>query len=106
MSEWVQTNAAVTQGTSIGPVSFLLHINDLQTVANSVKHVDGSSINWEVCAADAHGSQMLVVTDQAADWATRNRIKRNKDKTKEMVISFARKRGKVLVLTTWGKPVH
>ena len=66
VSEWVQTNARVPQGMLVGPVSFLLHINDLQTLANNVKHVDDSTI-WEECAADAHDSQNQAATDQAAD---------------------------------------
>jgi len=101
VSEWAQINAGVPQGTLVGPVSFLLHINDLQACVNSVKYVDDSSI-WEVCAADAHDSQIQVATNQAADWATRNLMKVNADKTKEMVISFARKR-KVLPMVTIGE---
>ena len=72
-----QTNAGVPQGTLAAPASFLLHINDLQTVANSVQHIDDHGI-WEVCAADAHNSQIQVATDQAADWATKQKLDEDK----------------------------
>ena len=39
VSEGVQTNAAVPQGTLVGPVSFLLHRNGLHTTTNCVKYV-------------------------------------------------------------------
>ncbi len=51
-SKWSHLKTGVPQGTLLGPVAFLLHINDLQTVCPNVKYVDGSSI-WEVCNTQA-----------------------------------------------------
>ena len=44
MSEWVQIHGGVPQGTLLGPTGFLVHINDLQTVCNTCKYVDDSSV--------------------------------------------------------------
>ena len=44
LSEWSQVRAGVPRGTLVGPISFPLYINDLQTVVNQVKYVDGSSL--------------------------------------------------------------
>ena len=74
----------------MGPISFLLHINDLQTVVNHVKYVDDSSL-WEVCGADGGNSSIQVATDQAVEWSARNLMTLNAEKTKEMMISFSNK---------------
>ena len=90
LSEWSQVRAGVPHGTLVGPISFLLHINDLQTVVNHVKYVDDSSL-WEVCGADGGNSLIQVATDQAVEWSARNLMTINAEKTKEMMISFSNK---------------
>ncbi len=47
-SDWCQIKAGLPQGTLIRPITFLIHINDLQTVVNGVKYVYDSSL-WEAC---------------------------------------------------------
>ena len=89
-SEWSQVRAGVPEGTLVAPISFLLHINDLQTVVNHVKYVDDSSL-WEVCGADGGNSLIQVATDQAVEWSARNLMTINAEKTKEMMISFSNK---------------
>ena len=90
LSEWSQVRAGVPQGTLVGPISFLLHINHLQTVVSHVKYVDDSSL-WEVCGADGGNSLIQVATDQAVEWSARNLMTINAEKTKEMMISFSNK---------------
>ncbi len=46
ISDWCHIKARVPQGTRHGPITFLIHINDLQAVVNGVKYVDDSSL-WE-----------------------------------------------------------
>ena len=74
----------------MGPISFLLHINDLQTIVNHVKYVDDSSL-WEVCGADGRDSVIQVATDQAMECSARNLMAINADKTKELMISLSKK---------------
>ena len=91
LSEWSQVKAGVPQGTLVGPISFLLHISDLQTVVNHVKYVDDSSL-WEVCGTDGSVDSVIqVATDQALEWSARNLMAINAEKTKEMMISFSSK---------------
>ena len=39
-SDWCSINGGVPQGTLFGPVGFLIHITDLQTVLDITKYVD------------------------------------------------------------------
>ena len=71
LSDWSQVNVGVQQGALVGPMSFLFHINDLQTVANHTKYVHDSSL-WEVCRADGSDSEIQMATDQAVVWSGRN----------------------------------
>lgn len=105
MSDWAKINAGVPQGTLTGPVGFLLHINDLQTICNILKYVDDSSI-WEVCAADCHDSQIQVASDQASTWSARNHMVANIDKTKEMAVTFSKKHADVPHITIGGKTIE
>ena len=45
-SEYTRVNAGVPQSTIFGPIGFLHHINDLQTVCEHIKYVDDCTI-WE-----------------------------------------------------------
>ncbi len=47
-SDWKQMKAGVPQGTLLGPVTFLIHINDLRTDCDMTKYVDDVTM-WEVC---------------------------------------------------------
>ncbi len=86
-SKWSHPKAGVPQGTLLGPVVFLLHINDLQTVCPIVRYVDDSSI-WEVCNRSGSNIQMQTVGNQATTWTKTNNMQLNTDKTKEMRVYF------------------
>ena len=73
----------------LGPVGFLLHINDLHTTCDSTKYVDDTTF-WEPCSADGSDSQLQVAADQAYEWSEKNLMKINPDKTKTMEITFTR----------------
>ena len=89
--DWSQVKAGVPQGTLVGPISFLLHISDLQIVVNHVKYyVDDSSL-WEVCGADGGDSVIQVAIDQALEWSASNLMTINAEKTKETMTSFFNK---------------
>ncbi len=89
-STWSHLKVGVPQGPLLGPVAFLLHINNLQTVCPTVKYVDDSSI-WDVCNRSGSNSQIQTARNQATTWTKTNKVQLNTDKTKEMRVYFGRK---------------
>jgi hypothetical protein len=91
VSSWLPINGGVPQGTLLGPVTFLLHINNLNTVCNAVKYVDDTTI-WESCSIDLSNSKIQEASNQVSSWCLSNNMKINVDKTKEMRIYLGRKK--------------
>ena len=89
-SEWTHMNAGVPQGTLLGPLTFLIHINDLNTDCSSIKYVDDTTL-WEACSLSGNDSCIQHATDQALQWCNNNNMKINTDKTKEMIVYFGKK---------------
>ena len=89
-SDWEDVNAGVPQGTLLGPSTFLLHINDLQTDCHSVKYVDDTTI-WESCDRKGVLSQLQTAANQTISWCNDNNMKINTHKTKEMLVDFSKK---------------
>ena len=81
-------NGGVPQGTLSGPKCFLVYINDLETPVHLYKYVDDSTL-FEVCERNGV-SLMQESVDIAAKWTEENYMKLNKEKSKEMIISFAK----------------
>jgi hypothetical protein len=90
VSSYANIHGGVPQGTLLGPVAFLLHINDLQTSNKSVKYVDDTTI-WESCSTEFEKSNIQSSADEVIKWCKNNNMKLNIDKTKEMLIYFGKK---------------
>ena len=79
VSDWVGVNAGVPQRTLLGPVCFLIHINDLRTSsANMVKYVDDST-QWSVNRT-TENSHLQDSATEADTWATENNMSLNSKK--------------------------
>ena len=89
ISEWAQVNAGVPQGTKLGPILFLVMVNDLKTLqSDRWKYVDDLTIS-EVIPKHSQ-SNMQHELDYISNWCDRNYMKLNPKKCKELRVNFQR----------------
>ena len=89
VSEWATVNAGVPQGTKLGPILFLVMVNDLiPPTCNHWKYVDDVTISEVI---SRHGSSsMQSDLDYISSWASANYMMLNPKKCKELRICFFR----------------
>ena len=104
-SEYTTVNAGVPQGTIFGPIGFLHHINDLQTVCEHIKYADDCTI-WEASSSSGLDSSLQVAADEVGQWTASNKMALNYDKTKELRICFKKSTPDIALLTINGRPIQ
>ena len=61
-SSWRSIHAGVPQGTKLGPLFFLVMINDLQTTLPLYKYVDDCTV-YEIISNSSHNSTLQATID-------------------------------------------
>ena len=97
LSEWATVHAGVPQGTKLGPVLFLVMVNDLACRSSYWKYFDDITISEVVPLGSP--STIQDDLDSITAWAEENCISLNPKKCKEMRLSFLAKDLDVLQLT-------
>ena len=86
-SSWRSIHAGVPQGTKLGPLFFLVMINDLQTTLPLYKYVDDCTV-YEIISNSSHNSSLQATIDSINNWTEHNSMCLNVSKTKELRVSF------------------
>ena len=73
------------QGSWLGPLSFLVLIDDLTAGCPTVKYVDDTTM-CETFQPKSYKSSMAVFLDNLLAWSLENNVELNTSKTKEMVL--------------------
>ena len=86
-SSWIGVNAGVPQGTKLGPLLFLIMINNFKPTNNIIKFVDDSSI-YEVVHHNVR-LNLDQISSKADEWVERNNMELNGKKgTKDNFLTF------------------
>ena len=86
LSDWVSLKGSVPQGSWLGPLLFIVLIDDLHPPCIMHKYMDVTTFTVKVPKGSSGSMQTHV--NQAVSWSTTNRMIPNVDKIKDMVISF------------------
>ena len=105
-SDWGINNAGVPQGTKLGPILFIIMINDLELASSSTDHwkyVDDVTISESLKKNEVSVLQSDLNTIER--WTVNNNMKLNGKKCKEMIVSFVRSENDIPRLLIDGLPL-
>ena len=81
-------NAGVPQGTKLGPLFFLIMVNDLASQLPLFKYVDDCALSEVVKVGKSDPLTLQQEVDSVNQWSIANNMKLNVKKTKEFIVSF------------------
>lgn len=88
-SNWKPIVAGVPQGTKLGPLLFLVMINDLTTEVPIYKYIDDCTV-FEIISGFSTTSELQTYMNAINQWIVTNNMRINTKKTKELTICFAK----------------
>ena len=85
-SEWASIKAGVPQGSILGPLLFLIYINDLSDgiISNVKLFADGTSIFSTIHDSNTSASNLNSDLQKISEWAFKRKMSFNPDPTKQV----------------------
>ena len=83
-SSWVMLSGSMPQGSLLGPLTFIVLIDDLTTGCMTHKFVDDTTLSEFINKGEP--STIDLNLTQLLDWSSSNYMNVNIKKTKEMII--------------------
>ena len=105
-SNWKPVCAGVPQGTKLGPLFFLVMVNDLSTALPLYKYVDDCTVYEAISASATDSSTLQQEIENITQWTSANNIKLNVKKTKEFTVSFLKNQPSLPPLTVNNQPLE
>ncbi|CAB4001956.1 Hypothetical predicted protein [Paramuricea clavata] len=87
-SDWKEIKAGVPQGTKLGPLFFLIMVNDLSSELPLYKYVDDCAISEVVRVCEPDLPKLQQELHNVTQWSSENNMKLNVKKTKDFTVSF------------------
>jgi len=101
ISSWKQLKGGMPQGSWLGPLSFLVLVDDLTTGCLTHKYVDDSTLS-ELLQSNFPHSSMTNYLQNLIDWTAVNDMQLNTSKTKEMILGCLAQTNLPLLTTSTG----
>ena len=105
-SNWKPVCPGVPQGTKLGPLFFLVMVNDLSTVLPLYKYVDDCTVYEAISASATDSSTLQQEIENITQWTSANNMKLNVKKTKELTVSFLKNQPSLPPLTVNNQPLE
>ena len=98
LSEWISPRGGMPQGSWLGPLIFIVLIDDLRLTVLTHKFLDDTTVS-EIVQKDT-ASEMQHTIDVLTEWSEVNHMTVNSKKTKEMVLGPLSKESTTPLLMT------